>query len=147
MVSIDFYELGANGSEKLVNTQKITMSEFVKWISVMTEMYKPKFCDTEISDMCRLETAEMKYVCRFVPEEEILSNIVWTGKNDVLNVLDSGCYDDILHDMSDKEILDIAEEISDRVDWNYIAEVGIVAGNEALDHEICEYLYTEEEKV
>ena len=63
-------------------------------------------------------------------EKTVLSEVKWVGKEDIKLRLKNSFW---VEDLSEEALDFLAKAISDTVDWDYVAELGIVAGNEFLD--------------
>lgn len=66
--------------------------------------------------------------------------VIWKGADDVRFLVESGCYQDELLNMTPEEQENLYEEVADRLDWSDVASASIAAGNRLIEDEIAAVL-------
>lgn len=69
--------------------------------------------------------------------------VIWKGADDVRFLVESGCYQDELLNMTPEEQENLYNEVANRLDWSDVASAGIEAGNKLIEDELAAVLAEE----
>lgn len=69
--------------------------------------------------------------------------VIWKGADDVRFLVESGCYQDELLNMTPEEEEKLYKEVADRLDWSDVASASIAAGNKLIEDELAAVLAEE----
>ena len=63
--------------------------------------------------------------------------VIWKGADDVRFLVESGCYQDELLNMTPEEEEKLYKEVANRLDWSDVASASIAAGNKLIEDELA----------
>lgn len=69
--------------------------------------------------------------------------VIWKGADDVRFLVESGCYQDELLNMTPEEEEKLYKEVANRLDWSDVASASIAAGNKLIEDELAAVLAEE----
>ena len=69
--------------------------------------------------------------------------VIWKGADDVRFLVESGCYQDELLNMTLEEQENLYNEVANRLDWSDVASASIAAGNKLIEDELAAVLAEE----
>lgn len=69
--------------------------------------------------------------------------VIWKGDDDVRFLVESGCYQDELLNMTPEEEEKLYKEVANRLDWSDVASASIAAGNKLIEDELAAVLAEE----
>lgn len=69
--------------------------------------------------------------------------VIWKGADDVRFLVESGCYQDELLNMTPEEEEKLYKEVANRLDWSDVASASITAGNKLIEDELAAVLAEE----
>lgn len=87
--------------------------------------------------LCNEATAENIILANLSKCEEY---ILWNGDADVRYLIESGCYQDEVQNISEDELNCLVGEVTTRVKWSDVASAGIEAGNDIIARELEQVL-------
>ena len=62
--------------------------------------------------------------------------IIWNGADDVRYLVESGCLQNEVLNMTSEEQEKLYKKVADTVDWSDVVSAGIVAGNEIIENNL-----------
>ena len=62
--------------------------------------------------------------------------IIWNGADDVRYLVESGCLQNEVLNMTSEEQEKLYKKVADTVDWSDVVSTGIVAGNEIIENNL-----------